>query len=71
MFLDIASEEEKLKVQKLYQENFKAVAIVYMLRRVKKNWDALLGKPSEVEPVVKPRTVRINEGGSSRFTVMQ
>ena len=69
MFNDVSSEEEKLKVQQLYQQGNKGSAVVYMVKRVKRQWDAMLGKNSDVEPLVKPRTIKINEGGTSHVVV--
>lgn len=70
MFRDCATKEELNTVESLYACGNKGSAIVYMIKRVKKQWDAMLGKNNDIEPIAKPRTVVINEGGSSRLTVI-
>ncbi len=70
MFKDIASREEKLKVDELYQLGFKGSAVVYMTKRILRNWNAMLGKDTRVEPINLVRTIKITKDGVSRLEVM-
>lgn len=70
MFRDCATKEEIQTVDSLYALGNKGSAVVYMVKRVKKQWDAMLGKNTEVKPLAQPRTVKINEGGQTRITVI-
>ena len=42
MFLDIATKEERQKVDELYANNNKGSAIVYMLKRIRDEWVVLI-----------------------------
>lgn len=65
MFRDCATKEELQTVDSLYRLNNKGSAIVFMLKRIRRQWYVFTGKSgSEEEP---PRVIRINEGGQTRL----
>lgn len=61
MFDSIGSEEERLRVQNLYQTGHKGSAVVFMLRRVHAKWQEYQGSKS---------TVKITRNGESRFMTL-
>lgn len=69
MFRDCASQMEIQTVEDLYAHGRKGSAIVYMTKRIKRQWDAMLGKNDKVTPIAKPRTIKINEGGNTHMVV--
>lgn len=48
MFLDIASQGDRLKVDELYRNGNKGSAVVYMLKRVREKWVELINRPSSI-----------------------
>lgn len=66
MFNDVASPSEKLKVNELYHLGNKGSAIVFMLKRIRAQWEVFTGKKG-VQEAHESRVIRINEGGTTRL----
>ena len=68
MFRDIATRSELLTVNELYSKGNKGSAIVFMLKRIKRQWNKFLGREEKIQAVESPRKpLKINQGGISRY----
>jgi len=70
MFLDIATKEERQKVDALYASRAKGSAIVYMLKRIRDHWVIMINareknKHIPLSDTGKERLIKINSGGKS------
>lgn len=70
MFKDIATRQESLVVDELYNKGAKGSAIVFMTKRVKRQWDRMLGKDATESSIEARRVIRINEGGHTRVEAL-
>jgi len=71
MFLDIATKEEKRKIDELYAMGNKGSAIVYMLKRIRDEWIVMMNNKEKAsyKPVTdtgeEKRTFKVNYKGMS------
>lgn len=75
MFTSIATPHELRRVDALYENNHKASAVVFMVRRIEKKWLLFLKNPTltfnEVKALQKerqPRLVKITYRGVSSYS---
>ena len=71
MFLDIATPEEKLKIDELYNQGHKGSAVVYMLKRIRTEWVKMINRkhayPTQRKPAEIKRFNNNNEFVIPRF----
>lgn len=74
MFKQVATPKELHKYNELYEKRNKGSATVLALRVIKEHWDVMIAKLNKQVPLsdvvdteVKPRMIKINQGGSSWY----
>lgn len=74
MFQDICTDAEQQTVNALYKKNNKGSAIVFMLKRIRTQWNEFMEKAKHVSPSrtslipeSSPRLVKFNYNGVTTF----